>query len=341
MGKGAEKEVKQATNEKEFQWSPTDEPHVSRRKLILSDPERKKKIQALYGHCPLTKWKVLAMVSLQLTIAYLLQKSEWKYITIVAWTIGGAMNHSLSLAVHELSHNLGAGGKNMKVRTMKNRALAIFANFAQGVPSAATFKRYHLEHHTYQGIDGIDSDIPTDFERKMFRGPILKAIWVFCQPLAYGLRPLFVRPKPMQLGEFINLFAVVLVDMAIIHSLGIRAFGYLALSTFLGMGWHPVAGHFIAEHYTFIRGQETYSYYGPLNWLSFNVGYHNEHHDFPMIPGSRLPQVRAIAPEFYNTLPYHTSWMKVIWDFTFLSDIGTHSRTKRKQNVLKAPIKAE
>ena len=40
-------------------------------------------------------------------------------------------------------------------------------------------------------------------------------------------------------------------------------------------------------------------------------------------------QVRKIAPEYYVNLPCHTSWVKVLWDFVFNSEIGLYSRVRR------------
>ena len=162
-------------------------------------------------------------------------------------------------------------------------------------------------------------------------GSLLKIVWVIGQLFFYAIRPLFVRPKPMGKWDFLNLVTQAAFDMAFIHFAGPRAFVYLLASVFLGGGLHPIAGHFISEHYVFHPGQETYSYYGPLNVFVYNVGYHNEHHDFPKVAGSKLPKVREIAPEYYNNLKYHTSWTKVIVDYIADPNMGPFARTMRKK----------
>ena len=105
---------------------------------------------------------------------------------------------------------------------------------------------------------------------------------------------------------------------------------YFIMSSFFAGSLHPCAGHFIAEHYLFDQwDQETWSYYGILNLVTYNVGYHNEHHDFPSIPWTRLPKLHNLANEFYKDLPQHTSWCKVTFDFIFRTDVGLFSRVKR------------
>jgi sphingolipid delta-4 desaturase len=66
-----------------------------------------------------------------------------------------------------------------------------------------------------------------------------------------------------------------------------------------------------------------------MNLLTWNVGYHNEHHDFPYIAGSRLAELRRMAPEFYRDLMHHDSWTKTLWDFVTKPSLGGHSRIKR------------
>merc|ERR550514_789041 len=124
---------------------------------------------------------------------------------------------------------------------------------------------------------------------------------------------MIVKPDVVPFDEKIALnWVCSLVYDALLYAVAGRgALGYLLVSTFLAGSIHPTAGHFLAEHYVTTGETETYSYYGWLNVLAYNVGYHNEHHDFPMIPGRLLPKVREMAPEFYD-MPYYDSWIRVL-----------------------------
>ncbi len=244
-------------------------------------------IKQLMGHDPRLKWIVLAMVVVQLCSAFLLRHSSWVTLAVAGYCWGGVINHSMTLAIHEISHNLAFG----HARPLANRILGIFGNLILGIPYSIIFKKYHLEHHKYQGDDELDVDIPAKIEAKLFCTTFTKFLWVMLQPLFYALRPLFLRPKPITGLDILNFVVQAIFDVAVVSLFGWRSLAYLALGTFLAMGLHPVAGHFISEHYMFRKGYETYSYYGPLNSITFNVGYHNEHHDFPNIPGCHLPKV--------------------------------------------------
>ena len=155
---------------------------------------------------------------------------------------------------------------------------------------------------------------------------------------------MMVYQLPMTLLHLFNVAAQLIFDVLLVRCLGAGALAYLITSSFLAGSLHPCAGHFIAEHYVFEKQPlittvlpdrlpvlETYSYYGPLNMLTYNVGLHNEHHDFPAVPWTRLPVLHEIAKDFYADLPHHTSWVWVIWQFIWDREVGLWCRVKRQK----------
>ena len=163
---------------------------------------------------------------------------------------------------------------------------------------------------------------------------------------------MFVYQLPFTNLHAANVLIQLFFDYAIYSLFGGRAVAYFILSSFLAGSLHPCAGHFIAEHYVFNRSEvlkelaaqkkkggiakeipppETFSYYGPLNFFCYNVGLHNEHHDFPAVPWSRLPALHEIAKEFYADLPRHESWVWVLWQFVWDKEVGLWCRVKRKE----------
>jgi sphingolipid delta-4 desaturase len=143
----------------------------------------------------------------------------------------------------------------------------------------------------------------------------------------YGLRPVLLKPLPVTRWEVLNWTVQMSFNIFVLTQWGPKAMLYFVLGALLGTGVHPLSGHFL-EHLEVVTGQETYSYYGLLNKLTYNVGYHNEHHDFPQIPGSRLPQLNKLIPE-YNKMPHFNNWPKVLFDFVVNTNTSLFCRVKR------------
>ncbi|KAE9392652.1 dihydroceramide delta(4)-desaturase [Gymnopus androsaceus JB14] len=308
---------------KDFLWLMTEEPHRTRRMAIMkAHPE----VTKLMGHEPLTKYIVFGVVFLQLFVAIMLRHtrilSPWFILS--AYAIGGTANHNLFLAIHEITHNLAFSG------IWANKALAVFANLPIGIPYSAMFKRYHIEHHKFMGQDGVDTDLPTRLELLLLNNVLGKVFFATFQILFYAIRPTFVRSQKLTMWHLSNFVGQLVFDYVLIKTFGVKPLVYLIMSSFFAGSLHPCAGHFIAEHYLWDgMEQETFSYYGPLNVLAYNVGYHNEHHDFPSVAWTRLPALRALAPEFYDTLPSHPSWPMVIVNFIRDKEVGIFARAKR------------
>lgn len=317
----------QRVSRTDFEWVYTEEPHASRRKIIL---EKYPQIKKLFGYDPNFKWVVTGMVLVQLLSFFIVKDLSYPKLLLLAYCFGGVINHSLMLAIHEISHNLAFG----HARPMANRLFGFFANLPIGIPISISFKKYHLEHHRYQGDEKLDTDLPTLLEAKLFSTTFGKFCWVLLQPFFYAFRPLVTYPKVPTILEYVNLIIQLTFDGCVWYFFGGKVLFYLLIGSLMAMGLHPVAGHFISEHYMYRKGFETYSYYGPLNFITFNVGYHNEHHDFPAVPGSRLPEVKRIAAEFYDKLPQHNSWVSVLYDFVMDPEIGPYARMKRRHRGL-------
>ncbi|KAH9900121.1 sphingolipid delta4-desaturase [Xylariomycetidae sp. FL2044] len=322
---------------RDFFWTYTEEPHRTRRlQIIKAHPE----VTKLCGPEPLTKYVVLLVVSIQILCAYVLRDTPFfsARFWALAYVVGATANQNLFLAIHEISHNLAFRS------ATANRLFAIVANLPIGIPYSASFRPYHLTHHKSLGVDGLDTDLPTAFEAVFLDSILGKAFFCTFQIFFYALRPMAVYRVPFTWVSAVNVAVQLAFDAVVLRTLGGTSMLYFLLSSFLAGSLHPLAGHFIAEHYVYetvtptqadpasgVPVPETFSYYGPLNLLTYNVGLHNEHHDFPAVPWTRLPRLHQIAREFYADLPQHRSWTYVIWRFIFDESVGLRCRVKRKE----------
>jgi sphingolipid delta-4 desaturase len=303
-----------------------NEPHAIRRRAIL---EKYPEIQKLFKREPYSSMFCVVMIHvIQTTFCYIMKEYEWSWgaVVLFALTIGTIFNHGLFVLIHDITHF------NCFASTRNNQIAAIFANLPQIIPSAIAFGRYHRDHHFYMGDPLLDPDIPTGIEIKFFKTIFRRLCFISLLPFFYALRPYFKKPKSISLMEFLNILSCAIYGYLIYHFFTLKSLIYLFACTYSGLSIHPVGAHVIAEHYEFFKSQDTYSYYGWINWINFNMGYHVEHHDFPSIPWYNLPKVRVIAPDFYDNLPTIDSYVKVILKYIFDGNIGPWSRIAIGEN---------
>ena len=177
----------------DFLWSEEPEPHMVRKIAIMKEYNQELKDAKVRGPTWKTKYVVLFVVSLHLSFAYLLRDKAWTTweFWVCSYVIGATLTQNCFLAIHEITHNLAF--KSIRL----SKCLAMVANLPITIPYSSKFPGYHLEHHRYQGTDGIDTDIPHPIEAWLldncgFAGRLFFAVF---QILFYAIRPMAIRDQ--------------------------------------------------------------------------------------------------------------------------------------------------
>ena len=304
---GRTSRVKADTFRRGFLPAELKRPHPIRRMAILKAHPQ---VRALMGQDIWTFWITLGVVVGQAAIAYGLGHlgiGYWWLTLIVAWCFGAFPNHAMFVAIHDFHAQ-----PRVQERGGLNKLGLILADLPNTVP-------------TGDGLSLLPREAPQPPRRLRFRrrpaeplgGRPRRQRMVHEGRLAVLLRDLPADPARAAQGHRAD--AQPLDDLqrrspcspSTPRSSGSAALNgllYLFASFWFSVGLHPLGARWVQEHFTLDPEQETFDYYGPLNLPALNIGYHNEHHDFPDVPWRRLPLLRKAAPEFYDTLKHHKSW---------------------------------
>jgi sphingolipid delta-4 desaturase len=312
----------------EFLPTVLDRPHPVRRRAILkAHPE----VASLIGFDRVTAVITISVVLGQTMIAGLLGHlglSYWWVSLLIAYGIGAFANHAMFVVIHDAIHNLV-----LRDRTL-NKWVAILADLPNVFPTAMGFRCYHIKHHSHLGDYDYDADLPSRWEGRLVGNRwYAKAVWLFFFAIFQLTRLSRLKATVPMWGRWtvFNALALIAFDSFILFVCGANGLLYLFASFWFSVGLHPVGARWIQEHFTFDPDQETYDYYGPLNRIALNIGYHNEHHDFPDIPWRRLPDLKRMAPEFYLPLKTHKSWSSLLVKFIFDPNYTLFSRIDRSK----------
>ncbi len=306
-------------------------PHPIRRMAIMkAHPE----VKALIGPDRSTAAIGAGIVAGQVVLATLLGLlgvGYWWAALLVAWFVGAFANHAMFVIIHEATHNLVWNS------VVFNKLTVIAADLCNTVPTGMGFRCYHVKHHSHLGDYDFDADLPSRWEADLVGNKwYMKAGWLLFFALFQAFRLERLKGSVPMRGRWTvyNALAIAAFDIAIVYVCGLNGLVYLFASFWFSVGLHPLGARWIQEHFTLDPEQETFDYYGPLNLPGMNIGYHNEHHDFPDVSWRHLPKLRALAPEFYDTLKSHKSWCALFIAFIFDRRYTLYSRVDRSPSTV-------
>lgn len=295
--------------------------HIERRRKILdAHPE----VRKLEGNSAQTCMPIMIICAVHMMLAFELSRQPLWILLIAAYTVGAVLALGLWTLLHECTHDL------VFRKPRSNKWLGIVVGLPLIIPAASTFRKCHLLHHKYPGNVVLDGDIPSEWEvRLVGNSTVRKTFWLFCVPLLQSLRPIRMNGVAVvDRWSLINLAVQIGFNLLVFSLVGIKGVCFLLLSNIFALGLNPLGARWIQEHFRLVPNQETYSYYGWVNKLVFNAGYHVEHHDMMRIPWMRLPEIREVAPEFYGQLHSYRSWTRLLFRFLFDSKIDLKRRVR-------------
>ena len=313
-----------------FHQSELAQPHPARaRAIIKAHPE----VRQLMVRNPYTALIALSLVIMQTAIAYwmgTLGFGYWWLSLLIAYCIGAFANHANYVIIHDATHNLIFRSKSW------NKMVAIIADLPNLTPGAMGFRVYHLKHHSHQGDYEYDADLANHWEARLVGNKwYRKAIWLMFFPFFQLTRPpaiegdhdagplvCFESRLRNRLTMWRSFISVAGLDCSISR---FHFFSPLVCTRSARAGSRSITQTIPTRRRTAITARSI--------WCVLNMGYHNEHHDLPSIPWHNLPKLRAMAPEFYNNLKYHTSWTRLLFQFIFDKRYSLFSQGRANETI--------
>ena len=314
--------------------------YAFRNQILAAHPQ----LRRLYGAEPRQLLMVVLLLTARWGLAWALADAPLLLIGALACTVGCWLVHGLGTYAHEQAHRL--------IVAREPAASAVDLLIECGMTSFGKMVAYQYRHvnfhHRYLGdyewdsevrdlcahvvvVEAADRAALASRALQLLEGTlavVLPAGGLVAQDVAEALRGVILPDVsasdaarkqrfalPPNVERKANWFAAASLGCYLLTwwLWGWRAmlFALWSLSVkasrFDVIGW----GQDMAEHNA-DDAAPTNSTYTLWNLLFSNTGYHNEHHTFPSVPGCRLPEITAAAPEAFKPTENPTPWA-VLW----------------------------